>query len=95
VAPRTTYRATITTPEGLTYTDTGTTTGDGFLINNTIQKAVLVKEAFTSSQTTTTPAAPISKEQCKDGGYARFTDPATGQPFTNQGRCVQFVNTGK
>jgi hypothetical protein len=40
-------------------------------------------------------STPISKEQCKNGGYAQFTDPATGQPFTNQGRCIQFVNTGK
>jgi hypothetical protein len=30
------------------------------------------------------PPAPVSKEQCKDGGYATFG-------FRNQGQCVAFV----
>jgi hypothetical protein len=33
---------------------------------------------------------PTSKEQCKDGGFGNFTD-AQGRAFTNQGRCVSFV----
>jgi probable HAF family extracellular repeat protein len=33
-----------------------------------------------------TPA--ISKDQCKDDGWQNFG-------FKNQGRCIQFVNTGK
>lgn len=35
---------------------------------------------------------PTSKDQCKNGGWHRFDDP---RPFTNQGDCIQFVNTGK
>jgi hypothetical protein len=31
---------------------------------------------------------PISKDQCKNGGYALFNDPA----FKNQGQCVSWVN---
>ena len=39
-----------------------------------------------------TPAALLAdKAQCKDGGYARFIDPRTGEPFRNQGQCVSFV----
>ena len=91
----TTYRATITTPEGITYTDTGTTTGVGMRIGGSDLQTTFMEEIFASSQTTTIPVAPTSQEQCKDGGYARFTDPSTGAPFTNQGRCIQFVNTGK
>jgi len=33
---------------------------------------------------TDAPALPTTKEQCKDGGYARFG-------FRNQGQCVKFV----
>jgi len=35
---------------------------------------------------------PRNKEQCKNGGYARFDFPRT---FRNQGDCIQFVNTGR
>ena len=42
-----------------------------------------------------TPDVPTSKEQCKDGGYQNFIDPSTGEPFKNQGQCIQYVNTGK
>lgn len=34
---------------------------------------------------------PTNKDQCKNGGYTRFNDPA----FSNQGQCIQYVNTGK
>jgi hypothetical protein len=33
-----------------------------------------------------------SKDQCKNGGYANFIDPSTGQPFQNQGQCIKFFN---
>jgi hypothetical protein len=35
---------------------------------------------------------PVSKDQCKNGGWARFDAPRT---FKNQGDCIQFFNTGK
>jgi hypothetical protein len=35
-------------------------------------------------------ATPTSKDQCKNGGWKTFTDPA----FKNQGDCVSFVATG-
>lgn len=39
-------------------------------------------------------AAPGDKELCKNGGYTKYVDPITGQPFKNQGRCISFVNSG-
>ncbi|HEX8422888.1 MAG TPA: thrombospondin type 3 repeat-containing protein, partial [Pyrinomonadaceae bacterium] len=38
-----------------------------------------------------TSIKPTTKDQCKNGGYTRFNDPA----FKNQGDCIQFFNTGK
>jgi hypothetical protein len=35
---------------------------------------------------------PTSKDQCKNGGWHRFSFPYS---FKNQGDCIQFVNTGK
>ena len=40
----------------------------------------------------TSVGAPTNKDQCKKGGWAKFTTPRT---FKNQGDCIQFVNTGK
>ncbi|MGY1601697.1 hypothetical protein [Geodermatophilus sp. SYSU D00815] len=37
------------------------------------------------------PAKPATAEDCKNGGWRTYTDPA----FPNQGQCIQFVNTGK
>ena len=34
---------------------------------------------------------PTNKDQCKNGGWQQFNSPS----FTNQGQCIQFVNTGK
>ncbi len=34
---------------------------------------------------------PVTKEQCKGGGFANYTD-ANDQPFKNQGQCVAFTN---
>jgi hypothetical protein len=35
---------------------------------------------------------PTSKDQCKNGGWQRFSFPYS---FKNQGDCIQLVNTGK
>ncbi|HEV2762804.1 MAG TPA: thrombospondin type 3 repeat-containing protein [Pyrinomonadaceae bacterium] len=35
---------------------------------------------------------PVSKEQCKNGGWQLFNAPRT---FKNQGDCIQYFNTGK
>jgi hypothetical protein len=35
---------------------------------------------------------PTSQDQCKNGGWQRFSFPYN---FKNQGDCIQFVNTGK
>ena len=43
------------------------------------------------------PAAaqvPDPKDQCKQGGFAGFLDPSTGQPFRTQAECVKFVAQG-
>lgn len=38
---------------------------------------------------TPTPQAPQSKDDCKHGGYLKFSPPAG--PFKNQGQCVSYV----
>lgn len=35
------------------------------------------------------PTAPTTKDDCKSGGWSVFSDPG----FTNQGRCIAWVNT--
>jgi hypothetical protein len=47
--------------------------------------------AFDDSRLNSGPPAPADKDQCKNGGWQQFSNPA----FTNQGDCIQFVNTGK
>lgn len=37
-------------------------------------------------------AGPVTKDECKHGGWETFQFPRT---FKNQGDCIQFVNTGK
>lgn len=37
-------------------------------------------------------SAPTAKEQCKDGAWQAFAFP---RPFSNQGDCVSYVETGK
>ena len=32
---------------------------------------------------------------CKDGGWMAWDHPGTGEPFKNQGDCMQYVQTGK
>ena len=33
---------------------------------------------------------PHSNDECQDGGWQHFDNPS----FSNQGRCIKFVNTG-
>ena len=39
------------------------------------------------------PPTPPSKDACKKGGWANYTDDA-GRPFANQGDCVSYFATG-
>jgi hypothetical protein len=36
----------------------------------------------------------LTKDDCKNGGWQTHTT-ASGEPFPNQGQCIQYVNTGK
>lgn len=45
--------------------------------------------AIEISATAPPVAAPTNKDQCKDGGWKSFNDPA----FENQGQCVSFVQS--
>lgn len=38
--------------------------------------------------------SPTDKDQCKNGGFANYTD-ANGNPFTNQGQCVSLLMSEK
>lgn len=44
---------------------------------------------YTAYAEGTSYAVPASKDECKDGGWQDFSDPA----FENQGQCVSFVMT--
>ena len=50
--------------------------GDGYMVDGL-------------SLSSTSP--PMSKDECKNGGWASFTDPS----FKNQGDCISYVNNGK
>ena len=34
-------------------------------------------------------SASHQKDACKNDGYERLTNPATGQPYKNQGQCIK------
>ncbi len=36
----------------------------------------------------------INPHACKLSGWTGMTHPGTGQPFINQGDCMQYANTG-
>ncbi len=36
----------------------------------------------------------INPNACKLSGWTGMTHPGTGQPFNNQGDCIQYANTG-
>lgn len=54
----------------------------------------LIIAATAASMGSASAAPAADKEFCKSGGFADFINPATGQPFKNQGQCVSFVNGG-
>lgn len=37
---------------------------------------------------------PLTKDDCKNGGWQTVTT-ASGDPFSNQGQCIQYFNIGK
>lgn len=37
---------------------------------------------------------PLTRDDCKNGGWQTLTT-ASGDPFSNQGQCIQYFNTGK
>jgi hypothetical protein len=37
---------------------------------------------------------PDPTDRCRNGGFANYIDPSTGQPFRNQGECISFVTQG-
>lgn len=88
----TSYQATIYTATGK-YRDQGSSTvgelSSGLDGLPSGMPGAILQEDFTSSLLQTTPT---SKDQCKDGGYKNLSDPRTGQPFKNQGQCVDYVN---
>jgi hypothetical protein len=50
---------------------------------------VVIPVAVTSMGAPAGAAPPTAVQQCKNGGWQRFTD-ASGQPFENQGRCISY-----
>jgi hypothetical protein len=56
---------------------------------NTLASSFAVAgEAYSVVFVTPPPPGPTSKNQCKNGGWQTFTNPA----FANQGDCVKYVN---
>lgn len=43
---------------------------------------------FTIDNTEEPPTGPLTKDDCKNGGWMAFTDPS----FRNQGQCIAYVN---
>ena len=64
------------TPVGGTIGTAGAVHVDNISVNNTVEGS---------------PTTPTNKNDCKNGGFANFTD-NNGNPFRNQGQCVAFVN---
>jgi YVTN family beta-propeller protein len=55
---------------------------------NTVVATIPVGSFPNSIAFTPTQNGPTNKDQCKNGGWATFTNPS----FTNQGQCIKFVN---
>lgn len=61
------------------------------MIRRAVALAALVLMAGTG---TAQAKADDSKADCKHGGFVSYVDPATGQPFVDQGTCVSYVVHG-
>lgn len=82
--------STIAAGGGFTYTPAAGYTGpDSFTF--TAGDGTHTSAVATFAITVTGSGSPTNKDQCKDGGWQRFTNPT----FRNQGDCVSFVTTGK
>jgi YVTN family beta-propeller protein len=57
--------------------------------SNTVIATVAVGVGPVGVAITPAPQAPTSIEQCKHGGYKKFSPPAG--PFKNQGQCISYV----
>jgi hypothetical protein len=64
------------TPVGGTVGTPGLVHIDNISVNNSVEGS---------------PTVPTNKNQCRNGGFANFTD-NNGNPFKNQGQCIAFVN---
>jgi hypothetical protein len=69
--------------------DEGTDTPTGGTIGTA--GAVHVDNISVNGVNEGSPTTPSNKSDCKNGGFANFTD-NNGNPFRNQGQCVAFVN---
>jgi quercetin dioxygenase-like cupin family protein len=58
----------------------------------TVQTFVVVPGDPISEPEDQACGSPLSKDECRAGGWSAFTFP---RPFANQGDCEQFVITGK
>jgi hypothetical protein len=64
---------------------TGTITSVDVLVD--VQGAADLSNITVNGQTQV-PAAPMTKDRCKRGGWKTFSSPS----FKNQGRCVSWFN---
>jgi hypothetical protein len=81
-----TYQATITTANG-TFSDSGLF-GTYFYHGDNLSPLDGFDESFQSALLDPVRLEPISKDQCKNGGWRNFPQ------FENQGQCIAFVNHG-
>jgi hypothetical protein len=80
-------------PDGsFTYTPAAGFTGtDSFTFAASDGQATSATETYTVTVTRLVVGPPLTADECKDGGWQRFNNPA----FPNQGQCVKYVNTGR
>jgi hypothetical protein len=80
--------ATIAAAGGQVPFPTGTITALDVLID--VEGTADLTDITVNGQAQTPVVVPISKDQCKNGGWRSFSNPS----FKNQGDCVSFVATG-
>jgi hypothetical protein len=85
------YKAVIATSAGGRFRDTGASlvvavgqTQPAAITDNPFNEHFLLSSGVTAN-------TPVSKDQCKDGGWSNYGDDQ-GQAFKNQGQCVAYVN---